>query len=44
MATVYKVEITSHWVNYQEKELKKMLEKALKDEGGNEITVEVKRA
>ncbi len=40
MATIYKVEIVSHWVNYPEAELQKMLEEALKEKG-NHITVEV---
>lgn len=43
MATVYKVEVVSHWINYTEEELKKILEKALHNEGCNEITVEVER-
>lgn len=30
MATVYKVEIVSHWTNYTKKELKSILESALK--------------
>ena len=31
MATVYKIELCSHWVNYPPEEIKKVLEKALKD-------------
>lgn len=44
MATVYKVEVVSHWIDYTESELEKILteaiKKQLKDES-NEITVEV---
>ena len=47
MATVYKVEIVSHWANFSEKELQILLEKAIKQvkeftNNGNEITIEVK--
>ena len=40
MATIYKVEVVSHWVNYSEEELQKKLEAALKEKG-NQITVNV---
>lgn len=47
MATVYKIELCSHWVNYSPEELKKVLEKALKESEiskRNEVTIdEVKR-
>ena len=46
MATVYKVKVVSHWINYTEEQLKKMLEDAIKDkerEKGNTIQVEVER-
>ena len=41
MATVYKIEVVSHWVNYNPEDLKQKIEAALKDEGGNEVTVTV---
>jgi len=44
MATIYKIEIVSHWANYTEKELQKILEDALiqkEREKGNQITIEV---
>jgi hypothetical protein len=41
MATVYSIEITSHWVNYHPNDLKKILEKALFNEDINEVTVKV---
>lgn len=46
MATVYKVEIVSHWTSYTKDELQKLLENAIKKdkelkEYGNEITIEV---
>ena len=46
MATVYKIELVSHWVNYPPEELKKVLEKALKSSElseRNEVTIEVER-
>lgn len=43
MATTYKVEIASHWINYRPEELKKILEKAFYSEHTNEITIEVER-
>ena len=45
MATVYKVEVTSHWVNYTKEELEEILKEAilfLDNENGNLITIEVK--
>jgi hypothetical protein len=45
MATVYKVEVTSHWMKYTEEELEKILNEAIgkiEQEKGNEITIEVK--
>mgnify|MGYP003659831850 FL=1 len=44
MATVYKVEIVSHWLSYHPVDLKKILEDALYNEDMNEvsITVEIK--
>ena len=47
MATVYEVEIVSHWTNYTKEELKRLLEQAIQKEDelkmyGNEITVKVK--
>lgn len=44
MATIYKIEIVSHWVNYTKEDLQKILEEALKEKErkkGNEITIEV---
>jgi len=46
MATVYKVKVVSHWINYTEEQLKKMLEDAIKDkerEKGNTVQIEVER-
>ena len=43
MATIYKVEIVSHWVNYHPKEFEEIIKKALEDLGKNEITVKVER-
>jgi hypothetical protein len=43
MATVYKVELVSHWVNYNPEDLRIKLEKLLLDEGANEISVTVER-
>ena len=42
MATVYTVEIVSHWINYHPEDLKNILEKALYSEDINEIEIEVK--
>ena len=44
MATFYKVEVVSHWINYTEEELQKLLEDAIKQkerEKGNEIQIKV---
>lgn len=44
MATVYKVEVVSHWVNYTKEELQKILQEAIKKQieaEGNEITFDV---
>lgn len=46
MATVYKVEVVSHWVNYSKEKLQKLLEDAIKkdlelNKNGNEVTVKV---
>jgi len=46
MATVYKVEIVSHWISYTEEQLKKMIEDAIKEkerQKGNEIQIKVER-
>ena len=46
MATVYKLRVTSHWVKYPEKELEKLIQKALDKiakEDRNEITVEIEK-
>lgn len=47
MATVYNVEIVSHWTDYTKEELQKILEDVIKKdkelkEYKNEITLEVK--
>ena len=41
MATVYKIEVVSHWINYPKEVLEKKIKEALKEEG-NEIQVNVK--
>lgn len=44
MATIYKVEIVSHWINYPKEELQKVLEDALKEterQKWNVITISV---
>ena len=44
MATVYKVEVVSHWINYTKEELQKILQEAIKKQieaDGNEITFDV---
>ena len=43
MATVYKIEVVSYWVNYSEEEIQEMIKKALKDVKGNDFEVEVER-
>ena len=44
MATIYIVEIVSHWISYPKEELQKRLEQAMKtiEENGNELQVRVK--
>ena len=42
MATIYKVEIVSHWINYSEEVLKKRILEGI-DADGNEFDVEVIR-
>lgn len=46
MATIYKVELVSHFTNYTKKELEKLLIDAIKKDKkltkGNQITLEVK--
>jgi len=42
MATVYKIEVTSHWINYSEEYIKHLIENAIQEEN-NLITVEVER-
>lgn len=41
MATVYKVELVSHWINYTKEDLQKLLEIAVKsiELNGNEIQI-----
>ena len=44
MATIYKVEIVSHWGNYTIEDMQKIIEEALKKEEwnmGNSISVDV---
>lgn len=45
MATVYEVEVVSHWISYTEKDLQKIIEDAIKEkekEKSNEIKITVK--
>jgi hypothetical protein len=42
MATIYKVEITSHWINYPEEELLKTFSKCLEPEIGFEPTMSLR--
>lgn len=44
MATVYKIQVTSHWISYSEESLKNILEEAVKKierEKGNTIQFNV---
>ena len=44
MATIYKVEVVSHWINYTKEKLEEILTEAvnkLESEKGNEITITV---
>ena len=44
MATVYKVEVVSHWISYSEEDLEKLLQDAIdkiKKEKGNTIQINV---
>ena len=43
MATVYKIELTSHWLNYHPKDVEKIIEKAMYSEDMNEVTVKAER-
>ena len=43
MATVYKVEIVSHWINHHPKDIEKIIEKAMYSEDMNEVTVKAER-
>jgi|TARA_R110000744_G_scaffold375509_1_gene489014 hypothetical protein len=43
MATVYKVEIVSDWINYTELELKKLIEESLDPDRQNIRVTEVER-
>jgi hypothetical protein len=45
MATVYKVEVTSHWVSYTKEQIQQILDEAAKKidkEKGNEIQFHVR--
>jgi hypothetical protein len=45
MATVYKVEVVSHWISYSREELEEILTKLvnkIEHEKGNEIQIRVK--
>ena len=45
MVTVYKVEVTSHWISYSKEELEEILTNAvnkLEREKGNNIQIKVK--
>ena len=44
MATIYKLELVSHWINYTEEELEKILNEMIQKnekEKGNEIQIKV---
>ena len=44
MATIYKVEIVSHWTNYTKEQLQKILEDSVKQkeqDKGNTMTIKV---
>jgi len=46
MATIYKIELVSHWTDYTKEQLQKLLENAIKKDKEikkykNEITIEV---
>ena len=46
MATVYKIELTSHWINFPTDDLERIIKKSIEKETsnlGNEISVEVER-
>lgn len=46
MATVYKIQVTSHWISYSEESLKNILEEAVEKierEKGNTIQFNVER-
>lgn len=43
MATVYKIELTSHWLNYQPRDIEKIIEKAMYSEDMNGVTVKAER-
>lgn len=42
MATVYKVEIVSDWINWHPKDLEKMIKQAIEDRDMNTVKVTVK--
>lgn len=45
MATIYKVEVVSHWINYTKEQLEEILLEGIKEkekEKGNEIQIRVK--
>jgi hypothetical protein len=45
MATIYKVEVVSHWRNYTKEDLEKILQDAVNKverEKGNEVDIKVK--
>jgi len=43
MATVYKIELVSDWINYTEKEMKKLLEESLDSDNQNIRITKVER-
>jgi|TARA_R110000822_G_C14875369_1_gene445810 hypothetical protein len=44
MATVYKIELTSYWINYNEKRLEKIIKEALEKASiSNQIEVKAER-
>tara|TARA_R110000787_G_scaffold245985_1_gene351782 strand:+ start:212 stop:346 length:135 start_codon:yes stop_codon:yes gene_type:complete len=43
MATIYKVEIVSEWVNWHEDDLAEMIKKAIEDRDMNTVKVKAER-
>ena len=43
MATIYKVEIVSEWINWDPKDLEEMIKKAIEDKQMNTVKVKAER-